>query len=216
MNKKKLSCYEALPREPQISFNKFVLYRDLKPHQRTLRKVAEIILSNETLTDTDNFDTLFKKELSKLTTLSSKWCWVERVKIYDADQQLKLAKKREDTFDGMSDVLLGNMEGLIKYANNLLGEVIERPYKDNGEKYSLVTRIKMTKDVSNLLKEAHELLCNLCGRPSTYSSFEFDGLIDVNAEIVEDISFEEEMEKYVDFFKQIEQPTESTDNKDSL
>lgn len=216
MAKWKLSCYEALPREPQISFNKFCIYRDLKPHQRTLRKVAEIILSNETLTDTDNFDTLFKKELSKLTTLSSKWSWVERVKIYDADQQLKLAKKREDTFDGMSDVLLGNIEGLIKYANNLLGEVIERPYKDNGEKYSLVTRIKMTKDVSNLLKEAHELLCNLCGRPSTYSSFEFDGLIDVNAEIVEDIPFEEEMEKYVDFFKQIEQPTESTDNKDSL
>ena len=207
MNKKKLSCYEALPRETQESFNKFVLYRDLKPHERSITKVAEIISE-----DTQNL----KKTRDALHRLCTKWCWVERVKIYDADQQLKLAKKREDTFDGMSDVLLGNMEGLIKYANNLLGEVIERPYKDNGEKYSLVTRIKMTKDVSNLLKEAHELLCNLCGRPSTYSSFEFDGLIDVNAEIVEDISFEEEMEKYVDFFKQIEQPTESTDNKDSL
>ena len=207
MAKGKLSCYEALPRETQESFNKFVLYRDLKPHERSITKVAEIISK-----DTQNL----KKTRDALHRLCTKWCWVERVKIYDAEQQLKLAKKREDTFDGMSDVLLGNIEGLIKYANNLLGEVIERPYKDNGEKYSLVTRIKMTKDVSNLLKEAHELLCNLCGRPSTYSSFEFDGLIDVNAEIVEDIPFEEEMEKYVDFFKQIEQPTESTDNKDSL
>ena len=206
MAKGKLSCYEALPRETQESFNKFVLYRDLKPHERSITKVAEILAGTQNL----------KKTRDALNRLCTKWCWVERVKIYDADQQLKLAKKREDTFDGMSDVLLGNMEGLIKYANNLLGEVIERPYKDNGEKYSLVTRIKMTKDVSNLLKEAHELLCNLCGRPSTYSSFEFDGLIDVNAEIVEDIPFEEEMEKYVDFFKQIEQPTESTDNKDSL
>lgn len=207
MAKGKLSCYEALPRETQESFNKFVMYRDLKPHERSITKVAEIISK-----DTQNL----KKTRDALHRLCTKWCWVERVRIYDADQQLKLAKKREDTFDGMSDVLLGNIEGLIKYANNLLGEVIERPYKDNGEKYSLVTRIKMTKDVSNLLKEAHELLCNLCGRPSTYSSFEFDGLIDVNAEIVEDIPFEEEMEKYVDFFKQIEQPTESTDNKDSL
>jgi hypothetical protein len=206
MAKGKLSCYEALPRETQESFNKFVMYRDLKPHERSITKVAEILEGTQNL----------KKTRDALNRLCTKWCWVERVKIYDADQQLKLAKKREDTFDGMSDVLLGNIEGLIKYANNLLGEVIERPYKDNGEKYSLVTRIKMTKDVSNLLKEAHELLCNLCGRPSTYSSFEFDGLIDVNAEIVEDIPFEEEMEKYVDFFKQIEQPTESTDNKDSL
>ena len=105
----------------------------------------------------------------------------------------------------MSDVLLGNIEGLIKYANNLLGEVIERPYKDNGEKYSLVTRIKMTKDVSNLLKDAHELLCNLCGRPSTYSSFEFDGLLDVNAEIVNDMSFEEKLERYANYFKQIKE-----------
>lgn len=206
MAKGKLSCYEALPRETQESFNKFVMYRDLKPHERSITKVAEILEGTQNL----------KKTRDALNRLCTKWCWVERVKIYDADQQLKLAKKREDTFDGMSDVLLGNIEGLIKYANNLLGEVIERPYKDNGEKYSLVTRIKMTKDVSNLLKEAHELLCNLCGRPSTYSSFEFDGLIDVNAEIVEDIPFEEEMEKYVDFFKQIEQPTESTDNKNSL
>ena len=202
----KLSCYEALPRETQESFNKFVIYRDLKPHERSITKVAEILRSTQNL----------KKTRDALNRLCTKWCWVERVKIYDADQQLKLAKKRESTFDGMSDVLLGNIEGLIKYANNLLGEVIERPYKDNGEKYSLVTRIKMTKDVSKLLKEAHELLCNLCGRPSTYSSFEFDGLLDVNAEIVEDMSFEEEMEKYVDFFKQIEQPTESTDNKDCL
>ena len=209
MAKGKLSCYEALPREPQESFNKFVMYRDLKPHERSISKVAEKIAVSKGEQNT-------KKIKSSLDNLSVKWCWVERVRIYDADQQLKLAKKREDTFDGMSDVLLGNIEGLIKYANNLLGEVIERPYKDNGEKYSLVTRIKMTKDVSNLLKEAHELLCNLCGRPSTYSSFEFDGLIDVNAEIVEDIPFEEEMEKYVDFFKQIEQPTESTDNKNSL
>ena len=191
----KLSCYEALPRETQESFNKFVIYRDLKPHERSITKVAEILGSTQNL----------KKTRDALNRLCTKWCWVERVKIYDADQQLKLAKKRESTFDGMSDVLLGNIEGLIKYANNLLGEVIERPYKDNGEKYSLVTRIKMTKDVSKLLKEAHELLCNLCGRPSTYSSFEFDGLLDVNAEIVNDMSFEEKLEKYANYFKQIKE-----------
>ena len=191
----KLSCYEALPRETQESFNKFVIYRDLKPHERSITKVAEILRSTQNL----------KKTRDALNRLCTKWCWVERVKIYDADQQLKLAKKRESTFDGMSDVLLGNIEGLIKYANNLLGEVIERPYKDNGEKYSLVTRIKMTKDVSNLLKEAHELLCNLCSRPSTYSSFEFDGLIDVNAEIVNDMSFEEKLERYANYFKQIKE-----------
>ena len=192
----KLSCYDALPRETQESFNKFVVYRDLKPHERSITKVAEILEGTQNL----------KKTRDALNRLCTKWCWVERVKIYDADQQLKLAKKRESTFDGMSDVLLGNIEGLIKYANNLLGEVIERPYKDNGEKYSLVTRIKMTKDVSNLLKEAHELLCNLCGRPSTYSSLELDqkGELNLNQNVKIE-SEEEKLERYANYFKQIKE-----------
>ena len=195
----KLSCYDALPRETQESFNKFVLYRDLKPHERSLGKVADMLNVNGNAQNR-------KKLLTSLGNLCTKWCWVERVKIYDADQQLKLAKKRESTFDGMSDVLLGNIEGLIKYANNLLGEVIERPYKDNGEKYSLVTRIKMTKDVSNLLKEAHELLCNLCGRPSTYSSLELDqkGELNLNQNVKIE-SEEEKLERYANYFKQIKE-----------
>ena len=34
-------------------------------------------------------------------------------------------KFKDGKFDELSDVLLGNVEGLIKYANNLLKEVIE-------------------------------------------------------------------------------------------
>ena len=83
-------------------------------------------------------------------------------------------KKKETTFDKLSDVLLDNVEALIKYANNLLAEVINNPVKDNGEKYSLTTRLKMIKDVSNLLYESHELLCNLCGRPSSYTNITMD------------------------------------------
>ena len=188
IKEKKLSCYEPLPREKQESFNKFIIYRDLKPYERSLTKVAEIITENNQEQ---------KKMINSLKQLCSKWCWVERVKIYDADQQLKLARKRETNFDSLSGVLLDNVEGLIKYANNLLGEVIKNPVKDNGEQYSLVTRIKMTKDVSSLLKEAHELLCNLCGRPSSYRSFEFDGVIDVDATVVDDgLTDEERREQY--------------------
>ena len=196
----KLSCYEPLPRESQESFNKFLIYRDLKPHERSVRRVTEI------LGESGNFDARLFKSLQRLCT---KWCWLERCKIYDADRQMKLVKKRETTFDELSGVLLDNVEGLIKYANNLLGEVIKNPVKENGDKYSLVTRIKMSKDVSALLKEAHELLCNLCGRPSEYSRMEFDGLIDVNATVVEDKSIEELEMEADDYFKKLESDLES-------
>lgn len=100
------------------------------------------------------------------------------------------------------------MEGLIKYANNLLGEVIRGATKENGEPYSLITRIKMSKDVSSLLKEAHELLCNLCGRPSTYTSFEFDGSLDVDAKVTEHKTIEELKKENDDYFKQLEKDME--------
>ena len=199
----KLSCYEPLPREQQDSFNKFLIYRDLKPYERSLSKVAEKL-------NTTGDPQQYKKILTAIGNLCGKWCWVERCKIYDADQQLKLARKRETNYDDMSNVLLDNVEGLIKYANNLLGEVIKNPIKENGEPYSLMSRIKMTKDVSGLLKESHELLCNLCGRPSTYSSFEFDGLIDVKAKVMEEETEEEKLERYANYFKQID--TKAEDN----
>ena len=135
--------------------------------------------------------------------LCVKWCWVERCKIYDADKQLKLARKKDGKFNELNDILLDNVEGLIKYANNLLGEVIKNPTKDNGEPYSLITRIKMSKDVSSLLKEAHELLCNLCGRPSTYTSFEFDGSLDVDANVTEHKTIEELNEENKEYLKNI-------------
>lgn len=183
---KKLSCYEPLPREPQKSFQTFLKHRNSKPHERTLKNTAIKILKENGLTETDKtWEDELKKEISRLTTLSSKWCWTERIKIYDADKQLELARKREDTFDGLNSILLDNVEGIIKYANNLLGEVIRGAKKENGEPYSLITRIKMLKDVNSLLKEAYELLCNLCGRPYEYQSMDFNGLIDVNAEVVE-------------------------------
>ncbi|MBQ2173533.1 MAG: hypothetical protein II453_00185 [Alphaproteobacteria bacterium] len=172
----KLSCYEPLPNERQDSFEKFIIYRNLPPHERSLTKAAEQIAMNKD-------EQSVKKLKTSLGNLCTKWCWVERVKIYDADQQLKIIKKRSTTFDQLSNILLDNVEGLIKYANNLLGEVIKNPVKDNGEPYSLITRIKMSKDVSALLKEAHELLCNLCGRPSTYTSMAVDGLIGINADV---------------------------------
>lgn len=205
MSKKKLSCYEPLSREPQDSYNKFLVYRDLKPYERSLSKVAE------KLTDDNQKQ---KKLNNSLKQLCSKWCWVDRCKIYDADQQLKLAKKRETNFDELSNVLLDNVEGLIKYANNLLGQIIKNPVKENGEEYSLVTKIKMTKDVSSLLKEAHELLCNLCGRPSSYSSYEFDGLIDVNATVMDEETEAEKLERAKEYFKEIEtQMKEEQSNK---
>lgn len=174
--KKDMSCYEPFPREPQNSFEKFLAYRNLPPHERSTRKVAEHYSVGKTPTE-------FKKMHASMQKLCTKWNWVDRCRLYDADRQLELAKKKEGKFNELTDVMLVNVEGLIKYANNLLNEVINKPTYGDGDEYSLSSRIQMSKDVTSLLNSSHELLCNLCGRPSSYKNVEFKGEAEVKTGI---------------------------------
>ena len=177
----KLFYDKKLPRESEQSFQKFLVYRNLPPYKRTLKVAAESIVE-------DSKDV--EKTIRSLNQLCTNWHWVERCKLYDADQQLKLVRKRADKFDEFNEIMLDNADGLIKYANNLLGEVIRNPVKENGERYSLASRIKMANDVSKLLKESNELACNLTGRPHEYKE------LNVNADV---------SEKTVDLFEKMKQ-----------
>lgn len=174
-----LTYNNNLPRESEASFQKFLLYRNLPPHKRSLSKVTEIIVK-------DNGD--YNKVYRSLNQLCTNWHWVERCKLYDADQQLQLVRKRADKFDEFNGMMLNNVDGMIRYANNLLGEVIQNPVKENGEEYSLASRIKMANDVTKLLKESNELACNLTGRPHEYKE------LNVNADIDADVT----LDKFID------------------
>ena len=182
----KLFYDKKLPRESEQSFQKFLLYRDLPSYNRSLRKVTEIIVK-----DSGDYNKVYRS----LNQLCTNWHWVERCKLYDADQQLQLVRKRSGKFNEFNSILLDNTESLIKYANNLLGEVIENPVKENGEKYSLSSRIKMAKDVSGLLKESNDLACNLTGRPHEYKELNVNA--DVEAEITLDKFIDDEFIKKV-------------------
>lgn len=178
---KGLSYDKKLPRETEVSFQKFLLYRDLLPHERSLSKLTEQIIENS-----EDYDRTYRS----LNQLCTKWSWVERCKLYDAERQLELVRKRADKFDEFNEIMLDNTEGLIRYANNLLGEVIRNPVKENGERYSLMSRIRMANDVSKLLKESNELACNITGRPHEYKE------LNVNADV---------SEQTVDLFEKMKQ-----------
>ena len=202
-----LSCYNPLTREPQNSFEKFLVYRNLPSHKRSTRKVAEHYSVRKSPDE-------FKKMHASIQKLCSRWFWVERCKIYDADKQFELVKKKDVKFDELSDIMLSNVEGLIKNANNLLKEVIQNPVKNDGDEYSLSSRIQMSKDVTSLLNSSHVLLCNLCGRPSSYDKLVVDakakvkGDVKVNG-ILGEIFSEEELEEMKEDLK-------NTDDIDEL
>ena len=197
MKNKKLSCYNKLPNETNKSFNEFCKIRNLPPHQRTYRKVAENNLKEKgIIKNHKNYANEFKKELNRLLKLSEKWMWQERFHLYDLDQQIELMQKRDDTFYNMNKALLDIVEGLIKYANNLLAELINgNAVKKNGEEFSLGTKIKMLNEITSIIKNANDLLCQLCGRPSEYAKLDINA--DVDAKVTDDgLSKEEREQKY--------------------
>lgn len=206
MENKQLSCYEPLPNEPAKSFNEFAQIRDRKPHKRTYRLVAEDNIQTKGIIKTHkNYNRELKKELNRILKLSEKWRWQERFKLYDLDKQIELMKKREYTFYGMNKTLLDIVEGLIKYANNLLAELINgNAVKKNGDEFSLGTKIKMLNEITSIIKTANELLCNLCGRPSEYAKLDINADVDIGKKETE----EEKLERYASYFKQLNQSTD--------
>ena len=206
MTNEKLSCYTKMPHESNTSFNEFTKIRDLPPHKRNLRKVAENNLKTKNITKNhSNYANELKKEHNRLKKLSERWRWQERFKLYDLDKQMELIQKRDDIYYGMNKTLLDIVEGLIKYANNLLAELINgNATKKNGEEFSLGTKIKMLNEITSIIKTSNELLCNLCGRPSDYTKTEIGGVIDVDATVKDDETEEEKLERYANYFKQLE------------
>lgn len=204
-NDNELSCYTKMPNESNKSFNEFTEIRDLPPHERNLRKVAEKNLKTKGLTKNDKkYPNELKKEISRLTSLSAKWRWQERFKLYDLDKQIDLMKKRDDLFYNLNGTLLDVVEGLIKYANNLLAELIGGAKKQNGEDFSLGTRMKMLNEITVVIERANNLLCDLCGRSRGKFEFDIDLAGDVGLNVKNNETEEERMERAKEYFKTIE------------
>lgn len=202
--KNKLSCYIKLPGETLKSFNEFKEIRDLRPNERNLVNVAKKHLADKEIIEShSNYQKELKKEHNRLLKLSQKWCWFERFHLYDLDQQIELMQKRDDTFYNMNKALLDIVEGLIKYANNLLAELINgNAVKKNGDEFSLGTKIKMLNEITGIIKNANDLLCQLCGRPSEYAKLDINA--DVDAKVSDDgLTEEERREQYEAEFKRL-------------
>lgn len=177
-----LTCYEPLDGESDNSFSKFVIYRDMDPHERNVGSVASRLSE---LGD----GRAVKAIESSLRNLASRYHWADRASLFDAEKQMQLIKYRDSKFYELNEVLLNNVTGLIKYANNLLRDIVA-----SEDSAGLDERIRMSKDVTSLLKDAHVLLCNICGRPSNYNKV--DGNLAINADVKHHVPFED-LEKVI-------------------
>ena len=87
-------AWERQKWESASSYNRFKIYLDLPPEQRTLMKVhekLEKICKNSK--ENDKIPTL-----SAIESNSVNWKWSERARLYDAHEQLKESLKYEKEF----------------------------------------------------------------------------------------------------------------------
>ena len=210
--KNNLSCYEPLPNEPKYLFARFTTYRDLGP-ARTYKKAVETIKNH---TDSQYYDRNKNVTPEALRKNAENWFYKARCELYDADQTMQEIQDNKEKYHEINQILILNFEAVIKYCNNLIKEIIEGPTKNNGEKYSIMSIIKMLHDVTLILKNANEQLRLCCGLSTTNNDVNFegimnmDGFIDIAAEITDETSTIDDLKEIDKTLAELYEPDNET------
>ena len=168
--------YHRLKGESEKMYKRFTTYMDIAPEERTVKKAAELIFKEECpeLSNSEDCEEEFKKLFAAVTKNSTRWHWIERAKIRDAEKLLEQQQESKKDFDKTTNDLKETFKRTINYCNDLLTELIDN---DNG--YSLVTRIRMIGDLTNTLGKAQEQYRLACGYSTTNNDVNINGAIDV-------------------------------------
>lgn len=179
MSKKNKTYDKPMKGESAKSFKKFKFYDNLSPDNRSIKKVAEIILEEEGVTKSDtNYENRLKKLISSLTNLSARWFWEERSLMHDADKLLKEAEEHEQEYKEVNGQLISCFKMIIDSCESKLIDINEGiPTKEDGSAYSIVTLIKLTYEIAVTLKIANEQIRLCFGLPTDNTKVYHEGNI---------------------------------------
>ena len=168
MSKKTKTYDKPMKGESAKSFKKFKIYDNLSPGERTLEKVAEIVLEEEGVKKSDeNYNTKLKKLISSLGNLSSRWFWEIRSSLHDSDKLLKEAEKHEKEFKEINETLINCFKMIISSCENRLIKLNEDvPLKQDGTPFGFTTIVKMTYDITLTLQIANAQIRLCFGLPT--------------------------------------------------
>lgn len=168
MSKKEKTYDKPMKGESAKSFKKYKIYENLSPDERTIEKVAVIILEKDSVTKSDqNYDTKLKKLISSLKNLSSRWFWEIRSNLHDSDKLLKEAEKHEKEFNEVNETLIQCFKMIISSCEKRLVKLNEDvPLKQNGTPFGVTTIVKMTYDIALTLQIANSQIRLCFGLPT--------------------------------------------------
>jgi len=162
-------------------FARFQIYLKLAPEERSYRKVAEILNEKSNHKNSQNVNNRQKVTEETLRKNAEKWCWKIRAELYDADMRIQQMEKDKAEFNAITDEIIQSYKSIVTQCKNMVQEIAEKPYKTNGEPYSLASKIKMLYELGATLKVANEQVRLAYGYSTTNNDINIDA--NVNADV---------------------------------
>ena len=184
MAKEKMNWKSRLKGESQKLFNRFKIYRDLSPEERSLENVRQKLNSHKSSQKNKN-----NKEITlvALQSNSAKWCWVERAKLHDAEIELEELEKNRKDFEETNEKFKKTFKKILELANELLDEMY------NGE-YATSTKIQMLRTLVTILDDTYKNFRLAHGRSTRISESTNEHRVDADVEV--ELAGEENIYEY--------------------
>lgn len=155
-----VEAWERQKGESEKVYERFKIYLDLPPEQRTSKKVHEKLVKNSENSSQNN-------EIPSENTIvnnSVQWRWIERARLYDAHEQLKESLKYEKEFTKENKKIINLIKKLIKYCEGILDDII-----NNNNDYALTTRLSLLSTLMGIIDRANLNIRTCYGKPAKYN-----------------------------------------------
>lgn len=153
-------AWERQKGESERVYNRFKIYLDLPPEQRNYPKVREKL--EEIGGNSDETNKI--PTLSTIESNASSWRWVERARLYDAQQQLKESLKYEKEFTKENKKIINLIKKLINFCEDILEDII-----NNNNDYALTTRLSLLSTLMGIIDRANFNIRTCYGKPAKYN-----------------------------------------------
>lgn len=155
-----VEAWERQKGESEKVYERFKIYLDLPPEQRTSKKVHEKLVKNSENSSQNN-------EIPSKNTIvnnSVQWRWSERARLYDAHEQLKESLKYEKEFTKENKKIINLIKKLINYCEDVLDDII-----NNNNDYALTTRLSLLSTLMGIIDRANFNIRTCYGKPAKYN-----------------------------------------------
>lgn len=155
-----VEAWERQKGESEKVYERFKIYLNLPPEQRTSKKVHEKLVKNSENSSQNN-------EIPSKNTIvnnSVQWRWIERARLYDAQQQLKESLKYEKEFTKENKKIINLIKKLINFCEDILEDII-----NNNNDYALTTRLSLLSTLMGIIDRANFNIRTCYGKPAKYN-----------------------------------------------